>query len=80
MNESLERVGWTTVTADDALSGATYQVSYQSLTGKFRVNGVDVKRTRMFETPGEETENTLAFRGEGIIAHLKLSELEHLLN
>jgi len=80
MSESLDHVGWATVIADDALTGTTYQVSYQSFTGQFRVNGVEVQRTKMFETPGEETENTLAFQGEGIIAHLKLSDLQHLLN
>ena len=79
MSESLDHVGWTTITADDALTGTTYQVSYQSFTGKFRVNGVDVERTKKFEAPGEETENTLAFLGEGIIAHLKLSDLQHIL-
>ena len=80
MGGSFEDWGWTTITTDDALTGTTCQVSYQSFTGRFRVNGVDVQRTKMFETPGEETENTLAFQGEGIIAHLKLSDLQHLLN
>ncbi len=80
MNESLEDWGWATITANDALTGTTYQVSYQSFTGRFRVNGLDVERTKMFETPGEETANTLSFQGEGIIAHLKLSDLQRLLN
>ncbi len=80
MSKSLENWGWTTITADDALTGATYQISYQSFTESFRVNGVDVKRTKMLETLGEETVNTLTFQGEGIIAHLKLTDLQRLLN
>ncbi len=80
MSVSLEHVGWSTVTADNAVTGTSYQVGYQSFAGKFRLNGVEVERRKMFETPGEETENTLAFQGEGIIAHLKLSDLQHLLN
>jgi len=80
MSKSLENWGWTTITADDALTGATYQISYQSFTGSFRVNGVDVERTKKLETLGEETINTLTFQGEGIIAHLKLTDLQRLLN
>ena len=80
MSKSFENWGWTTITADDSLTGTTYQVSYQSFTGRYRVNGADVERTKMFETSGEETANTLAFQGEGIIVHLKLSDLQRLLN
>jgi hypothetical protein len=80
MGGSFEDWGWTTITADDALSGRTFQISYQSFTESFRVNGVNVERTKMFETPGESTVNTLTFQGEGIIAHLKLIDLQRLLN
>ncbi len=80
MSKSLENWGWTTITADDALTGTTYQISYQSFTGSFRVNEVDVERTKIFENLGESTVNTLTFQGEGIIAHLKLTDLQRLLN
>ena len=80
MSKSFENWGWTTITADDALTGTTYQVSYQSFTESFRVNGVDVERTKILETLGEETVNTLTFQGEGIIVHLRLTDLQRLLN
>ncbi len=80
MGGSFEDWGWKTTTADDAVTGATYQISYQSFTGRYRVNGTDVERTRKFEIPGEGTVNTLTFQGEGIIAHLKLTDLQRLLN
>ena len=80
MSKSLENWGWTTITADDALTGTTYQISYQSFTESFKVNGVDVERTKKLETLGEETINILTFQGEGIIAHLKLTDLQRLLN
>jgi hypothetical protein len=80
MGNRLDDWGWTTITADDALTGATYQISYQSFTESFKVNGVNVERTKMLETSGEETINTLTFQGEGIIAHLKLTDLQRLLN
>jgi hypothetical protein len=79
MSDGFEDVGWTSITADDALTGTSYEISYQSFTGNFKVDGVKVARTRMFEAPGEETANTLTLQGEGIIAHLKLSDLQRLL-
>lgn len=80
MSRSFKDWGWMTITADDALTGTTYEISYQSFSGSFRVNGVDVERTKVFETTGEETANTLTFQGEDIIAHVKLSDLQRLLN
>ncbi len=80
MGESLEDVGWRTITVNDALTGKTYEISYQSFTGSFRVNGVNVERTRAFEAPGEETANTLTLQGKGITAHLKLTDLQRLLH
>ncbi len=80
MSKGLENWGWRTITVNDALTGTTYEISLQSFTGKFRVNGVSVERTRVFETPGEETASTLTLQGKGIIAHLKLSDLQRLLN
>ena len=43
MGNPLEDWGWKTITADDALTGTTYQINYQSFTGKYRVNGTDVE-------------------------------------
>jgi hypothetical protein len=80
MGNPLEDWGWKTTTADDAFTGTTYQISYQSFTGRYRVNGTDVERTRKFEPRGEETANTMSFQGEGIIAHLKLRDLQRLLS
>ena len=79
MGKGLEDVGWRTITANDALTDTTYEISYQSFTGSFRVNGVNVERTRAFEAPGEETANTLTLQGKGITAHLKLTDLQRLL-
>ena len=80
MGKSFEEWGWTTITASDALTGASFEVSYQSFTGKFRVNGVSVERTDTLEKPGEDTVNTMTLEGDGIIAHLKLADLQRLLN
>ena len=80
MSRSFENWGWMTITTDDALSGKTYEISYQSFSGSFRVNGVDVERTKVFDPTGEETVNTLTFQGGDIIVHVKLSDLQRLLN
>lgn len=80
MSRAFEDWGWTTITADDALTGKTYEISYQSFSESFRVNGVSVERTKTLETPGEDTVSTLTFKGEGITAHVKLTDLQRLFH
>lgn len=80
MSKSFNEWGWKTIAAADALTGKTYQVSYQAFSGSFKVNGVSVRRTKAFEKSGEETVRTLTFEGGGITAHLKLTDLQRLLN
>ena len=80
MSAEPQEEGWNIITVDDAITGTTYEVSYQPESGRYRVNGIDVQRMDMLEKEDEVAQDIYTYRGEGIVANLSLTDLQRLLD